>query len=441
MAFHGVFTRQVPIEEEELPSPDQVAIGGRGQFGTTFGTPAEAAVGRFSGQKPVQGPGSQQERILQLRENASAIFFGMGKEMVKISKEPNGPLMTRDGSALRQRFDMAANTYAKAIVASGQDEDTAERIVLAKKTQFESKLPQILPEKGKLKPGEVPTNRDPITGEVIAAGAAAPFKPVAGTKPTKLEQLQDLRKDRLAQNDKIGAAEADRQIKANAEGKASSRRDPSLEAGATEEKDLRDSLTNTRVILGETARLREQLQVGGASIISVLGSARRVADSISSQLATFAKFHGGTAEIDGEAVSDNDLFNTALYDFSGFGKGAAESAAFKSNVIRLAYSLARSQDPGGRLSDRDVQSAMQQLAGESGSPQQILAALDEVDRSSINLYRARFRTLRGTDLAPGFFRSTEVSGELPTITTQADFDALASGKKFKDAENRTRTKN
>lgn len=51
------------------------------------------------------------------------------------------------------------------------------------------------------------------------------------------------------------------------------------------------------------------------------------------------------------------------------------SAVLKSLTVDLAYALARSRDPGGRLSNQDVQQAAQIVGGE-GSPETRLAVLD-----------------------------------------------------------------
>jgi len=166
----GTFSTRGPQTEEEILDAQR--------SGTTFGSAGPVRDPRLT--KNEQGP----RTIEQIQEDASAVFFGMGREIAKIVKEPNGPLMTREGSALRQQFDNAANTYARTLVAGGMDEESATRTVGIKKRLIEAKIPPILPQKGTLKPGEVPTRRDPISGDVTPAGAAAPFDRTPGT-PTR----------------------------------------------------------------------------------------------------------------------------------------------------------------------------------------------------------------------------------------------------------------
>ena len=86
---------------------------------------------------------------------------------------------------------------------------------------------------------------------------------------------------------------------------------------------------------------------------------------------------------------DDTPLLSASYDMEGFTGAGAESAAFKSNVINLAYVLARAKEPGGRLSDRDVQAQIDRMAADGGNKEAILASLDEIDRASITSLKIR----------------------------------------------------
>ena len=58
---------------------------------------------------------------------------------------------------------------------------------------------------------------------------------------------------------------------------------------------------------------------------------------------------------------------------------AAESAVYKSNVMRLAYLNATNMEPGARLTNQDIQRSIDMIGGNVGSKAQILLLLDNAD--------------------------------------------------------------
>ena len=72
-------------------------------------------------------------------------------------------------------------------------------------------------------------------------------------------------------------------------------------------------------------------------------------------------FDGNT----GQSLSAAEILDPNRYDFSGLKAIAGASSRVRSNSVAMAYVLARLRDPSGRLSDFDVQAALQSLGFES----------------------------------------------------------------------------
>ena len=376
----GTFSTRGPQTEEEILAAQR--------SGTTFGSAGPVRDPRLT--KNEQGP----RTIEQIQEDASAVFFGMGREIAKIVKEPNGPLMTREGSALRQQFDNAANTYARTLVAGGMDEESAIRTVGIKKRLIEAKIPPILPQKGTLKPGEVPTSRDPISGDVTPAGTAAPFKPqVVGAggaligeegiigeappKPRKAltpKQVQD-NETRLSAFD-TGIEDIDR-ILTLAEA-------PGAQLGgfAGVKKSVRDFF-----------RLGEDVAVGGGEELrAAFSGIASVADSLITE-----EVRTGTLDPDVAQL----LQNTPLSEISGI-EG------------RLAFLVARSLQPEGRLLKDAVKTAQKQVNVFSlfKGEESVAESLKEIRRGMV-VARNRLRQATGKPPIPVERTQSVTGGSLP----------------------------
>ena len=158
--------------------------------------------------------------------------------------------------------------------------------------------------------------------------------------------------------------------------------------------------------LSTVDRIKEQIVQGGAEQLSFTGSSAKLIDTLKNQASALAGIFKGTAEVDGRDATDADLiarqesYDWGVFDGSKVGNIAKNSAAFRSNVLGLAYSLARASDPGGRLSDRDVQHQINRIAADSGSPAQIAAALGEVERGIVNGITSHSK-VSGLPLTPG----------------------------------------
>lgn len=155
--------------------------------------------------------------------------------------------------------------------------------------------------------------------------------------------------------------------------------------------DFREYEATTASVLGLTKRIREQAAEGGAGIMGVVGGAQSLAAGTAAQVMAAAKALGGKAEAGGKTVSEESLMDASLYAKeieSSFGVAGAKNAALRSNIIDLAYTLARAKDPGGRLSDKDVKFQIERIASH-GDPKQLSAVLDEVEADLVRSFDIR----------------------------------------------------
>jgi hypothetical protein len=132
------------------------------------------------------------------------------------------------------------------------------------------------------------------------------------------------------------------------------------------------AVQSTRTIDGMLGQLDS---ADAESVVGIPGFVSRGLSSVTATAKGLADLAGGQAVKDGQIVPENELLNPSNFDFSAFGDRAERGATFKSDMIQLAYSQARVFDPGGRLSDFDVQVQLDRLASGSGDPRQMRAAL------------------------------------------------------------------
>lgn len=158
-----------------------------------------------------------------------------------------------------------------------------------------------------------------------------------------------------------------------------------------ERKEFRALEATTRIALSETARLREQIR-GGKTATGLLSTVVRGLSAAAGNALQTARLFG---------QDDDALLDPSRYELGQFGEVAAGSQAFRSNAINLAYILARNAEPGGRLSEGDIQRQVDRLAASVGDVNQVLAALDEVDRQVKNAFRIQHSILSREDASIG----------------------------------------
>lgn len=95
---------------------------------------------------------------------------------------------------------------------------------------------------------------------------------------------------------------------------------------------------------------------------------------------------------------DEKQLDPATYDFDIDGLGTL-NARTKSLITALAYTRARINDPGGRLSERDVQAAIREIGGNLSDPDAFRAVLLDVAQRADRDFRIRYSTLKGEEYA------------------------------------------
>lgn len=144
----------------------------------------------------------------------------------------------------------------------------------------------------------------------------------------------------------------------------------------------------------------QDLVGNSASVIGGLGKAQSKLDSWSNQLSALATKLGGTAELNGYIVKDSKLLDPNKYKFDSLAPDARKSAQTKSLLVKLGYSIARTNNPDGRISDADVQLAIDSLGGSTGSPQQLHAVLDGMKSATVRDFNYRYKNVAGKDPDP-----------------------------------------
>lgn len=117
--------------------------------------------------------------------------------------------------------------------------------------------------------------------------------------------------------------------------------------------DTINELQNPNVVLGTAGGFLRFAQSATAQV-------KQLADAFGADDET-GHFNGRT----GQELTSRDMLNPDNYDFTGLQAIAAAGTRVKANAVAMAYIVARSRDPNGRLSDFDVQASLQTLGFES----------------------------------------------------------------------------
>jgi len=197
-----------------------------------------------------------------------------------------------------------------------------------------------------------------------------------------------------------------------------------LGLGSTEKAALTAADIATANTIDATKRLRIQLK-DSDTVTALSGKALTFLDTSVDQLVQFGETFLGPdakgAEIDGEIVTDpRKLLDESLYNLDVLGPKAAKSAAFRGNVMNLAYIMARAAEPQGRLSNEDIKRQITRIGANAGRGQ-LAASLDEVDRNALVSFANTHASFRGRDKS------------IPPIQDRFTDRLAALGGKFGDA--------
>lgn len=159
---------------------------------------------------------------------------------------------------------------------------------------------------------------------------------------------------------------------------------------------LQESEITARTGLDLIGRMREQIPQAQTGMTAwLVNNLNGMSDQISQAI-----------EAAGGRIVVPEQIRNAQYNLSGFGEAAARNTQFRANVVRLGYLIARSDDPSGRLSNADVQNALNTL-GASGaltSREQIMAALNETATAMRRNFRTRWEATRRGEPLPEWAR-------------------------------------
>jgi hypothetical protein len=215
----------------------------------------------------------------------------------------------------------------------------------------------------------------------LGADGQEQFRPYTPVGRGSLKEWQILANDRAQRGDIAGAKEiVDAQSRRVVEGRGAQGDERELGKFRTQ---LAEAKTAIDVMDGMRAAIRQR----GAAIMGASGALSSFITGISEQAASLI----GMPDVRERIANANRSFNEELLKSEG-ARGAfawlsrdnsAEATALKANLLILGTTLAKALDPNGRLSNQDVQQAMQ-IVGAQGpallnNPTAMNSALENVE--------------------------------------------------------------
>lgn len=154
-----------------------------------------------------------------------------------------------------------------------------------------------------------------------------------------------------------------------------------------------DAATEMSGLLNLTTEMANEARAG----IRVIDANRAPAPSVNGKQGTWL----GEPGTDGRGAAMQRI-DEILSSVEGFGEEYARNKeAYMALTLNMAYSLARSLDPSGRLSDADVQFAAQMIARSRGNPRTITRVLAETLVGSAEMARMHKKAYRAEGVNPG----------------------------------------
>lgn len=156
--------------------------------------------------------------------------------------------------------------------------------------------------------------------------------------------------------------------------------------------------------VGAIDRLSEKLQAADADMaVGWLGRGANLFNDVRSQFEAAVRLKGGLSR--DQDMSTNIPAQTALEDVfrnPTFVQRAQslgiQSAVLRANIVDLAYTIAKAKDPGGRMSDQDINRAADIIGGSLMDPKSALAVLGELKTSldsDHQIWEQEFSNVRG----------------------------------------------
>lgn len=306
--------------------------------------------------------------------------------------------------------------------------------------EVRSYLPQ--PEKLEqftLSPGEVRFNE---RGQVVAKGAERPESDLARKRVQWLKpdgSIQTLETDQRGSYFTPAGSRVNLPDDAILTESNLAVTDPNaLNIPAAEKSELTNREVATRSLTATVGDMLQMLQEN-PDINTFVSSAAGFANNVAAEAMALGRALGMEDEV--SRLTNPETFS------STFNELGIRNRQMQSLVQNLAYTVARSNDPGGRLSDTDVQRAVREIGASASDPAAFSRVLMDVARRANRNFEIEYKTRTGADFREnlmeplsGFMQQPAASTEAPTVSTAEQYDALPSGAIYTDPQGNIRVK-
>ncbi len=190
----------------------------------------------------------------------------------------------------------------------------------------------------------------------------------------------------------------------------------------TEATKMRDAEVATRSFMA-TANDALQLLNENPDINTFVASAAGTINNLQQEARALARNTG--MEFD-ESLLDPSKHN-ATFDELGI-----RQAQMKSLITSLAYTQALANNPDGRVSNADLERAIQEVGGSAADPRAFAQTLMDVAQRTDRRFKIDYETRlkKPFEGDTGFSELSGFQSGAPAVTTQAEYDALPSGATY-----------
>lgn len=180
-----------------------------------------------------------------------------------------------------------------------------------------------------------------------------------------------------------------------------------MNISASEHTRLRDSQVASTAVI---ASVNDMLQIldENPNINTIVSSAAAFANNIRAEARALGNATGTRAEV--ESLINPDKFTSEFQELG------IRNREMQSLVNSLAYTVARANDPGGRLSDLDVKNAIKEIGATSADPVAFSRVLRNVAARTERNFRIDYRTRTGQEFTGDLGLGNLPSGGAATPT-------------------------